>query len=656
MKVLSIALCLAVGVAAAASSPFPTQAALSASDRELYQQVFDAARKEKFADAERMAVQSQDRLLAKLVRWMTHISPRSGSSFEEITAFMETSEDWPQISALQRRAEESITPETPDGRILAWFDGHEPVSVDGSMAYARALLGAERKDEATKVIRSAWIEGGFGGVQERQFVERFGSFLRPADHWKRIDRLLWDRQDAGLIERLLPSVSPEQAALARARLALQDSKSSPEGAVALVPSSYKDDPGLIYDRTRWRRLKDLDEDALALLSHASSNQGRPDLWWQERSTLARRALQKGLVSEAYKAAANHGLETSSPLYPDAEFLAGWIALRFLKDSDRAETHFRQLWDNAKTVLVRSRAAYWSGRTADSTNDKSSAREWYSRGAVYLTSYYGQLSASQLRNHDWSLPADPKPTTQDTKRFNNREMTRAIRLMNEVGETRYLRPFFIRLNDTAQTPGERALIGKLALDSGRRDLAVTVARRADRDGVFLYDAGWPMMPIASSVTPERALVLALIRQESGFLADIQSPVGARGLMQLMPATAERVAKGLKVSYTPGRLDDPEFNVQLGASYLSGLLSDFEGSYILALAGYNAGPGRARRWVKDYGDPRDPSVDVVDWIEMIPFNETRTYVQRVMESVSIYRRKLGSASSASFEQDLKMVALQ
>lgn len=639
-----------VAVALCAGTASQVRAQVPAAENRLYQQVFTALHRDRYDEAEQLAMQSKNRLLAKLVRWSAYNSPRSGASFEEITSFMESSADWPLMSQLQRRAEEAITAATPNDRILAWFKDHEPVTVDGGMAYARALLAAGQQDAAVKVIRSSWVEGGFGIMQERQFLTQFGDYLRPEDHWRRLDRLLWDKQE-GPAGRMLLKVSAAQRALAQARLGLQDGKSNPEPLLAAVPKELRDDPGLIYDRVRWRRQKDMDEDAIDLLSHPARNQVRPDLWWQERGILARRALQKGMISRAYQVAADHALDAKTTQFADAEFLAGWISLRFLDDRETAITHFQRMWDKVTTPLSRSRAAYWMGRTAEALGDPAAARQWYMQGARYPTAFYGQLSSSRLDDHHWPLPADPLPTAEDTRRFETRELVKAIRIMLDVGERDNLRAFFLRLNDVTQTPGERALVGQLALQGGRDDLAVTVARRADRDSVFLVNAGWPVPPISAEDGPEKALVLALIRQESGFMADVQSPVGARGLMQLMPATAEKLARALKVKFNPGKLDDPDFNVRLGRAYLSDLLDDFEGSYILTLVGYNAGPARARKWIREYGDPRDPSVDVIDWIEMIPFTETRNYVQRVMESVSIYRRKLGKVTGTSFEQDLK-----
>ena len=633
---------LAFSLSAAAGVP--------ADERKLYEQVFAAARKDHFAEAERLAMKSSDHLLPKLIRWMTYVNPRSGASFEEIGSFIDSSPDWPLMTGMQRRAEEAITAATPKDHVLTWYQHHDPVTVDGSMALAKALLANNQQDRAIEIIRDTWVDGGFGVIQEKQFLDQFSQYLQPYDHWRRLDRLLWDRQD-GPAQHMLLRVSAERRLLAQARLALQADKTNPEPFLAKVPKELKNDPGLIYDRVRWRRKNDLDEEAIDLLSHPARNKVRPDLWWQERAILARRALQKGLISRAYQMAADHALDASSGQFSEAEFLAGWISLRFLDDKETAATHFQRLWDKVTTPLSRSRAAYWAGRTAEAAGNAKAANTWYGRGAQYFTAYYGQLAASRLNDHHWPLPPDAKPSPDEIKRFDNREMVRATRILLQMDEPEYLRAFFIRLNEVADSAGERVLVGKLALAQGRNDLAVTVARRADRDSIFLVGAGWPVPHLKDEPGPERALVLALIRQESSFMADVQSPVGARGLMQLMPATAKHVAKAINVAFTPSKLDDPDYNVLLGSAYLGDMIDNFEGSYVMALAAYNAGPSRVRRWVKEYGDPRDPTVDAIDWIEMIPFTETRSYVQRVMESLSIYRRKLGQVDGTSFEADLK-----
>jgi len=641
---LAAALLIAAGLSAAPLAP-----SFAAPDLALARQAVAAAKQDRLDEAVRLARASGDPVLAKLVTWIDYSSGTVEADFAALSAFVEANPDWPLLSQITRRAEAAITAATPTASVIAWFEAHPPVSADGGMAYARALRAAGRGEKATQVTRDTWVEQSFGPQQERQFLALLGDLLRPEDHWRRLDRLLWDRQDTSA-QRMLPRLDPDHRALALARMALQANQEAPEPLLAAVPARLRDNPGLVYERVRWRRLHDRDEEAIELLTHPARNQVRPDLWWQERAILARRALQKGLLSRAYQTAAEHGLQGGTP-YVEAEFLAGWIALRFLDDRGVAVSHFLRLAEGATHPIARARAAYWTGRGFESLDDPR-AREWFGRAARYPTTFYGQLAAARLGNTALPLPGDPQPDAADLTRFEQREAVQAARWLLRLGEDDLLRPFFIRLNDTVQNPGERVLVARLARDSGRDDLGLLVARRSDRDGVTLLEAGWPVPAFAAQeVAAEKALVLALIRQESGFMPEVVSPAGARGLMQLLPSTAEQVARGTDIAYSAKRLDDPAVNIRLGSAYLQAMIDRFDGSYMLALASYNAGPGRVRRWIQENGDPRDPRVDVVDWVEMIPFNETRNYVQRVMESVAVYRARLGTPTGATLDADLR-----
>lgn len=625
---------------------------LSPDDEQAYQQAFRAAREDKFDLAYQFAGGASNQLPAKVLRWMEFADPQSNASFADITAFIAANPTWPQLSTLQRRAEEAITLTTPNQEVLRWFAAYPPITVDGRTAYGKALLETGQAEKAVKVLRETWIEGGFGVLQERQFLERYSQYLRNQDHIARLDRLLWDRQDDAA-QRMILRVDAAYRLVAQARFALMKGKGDAEAALAKVPPDLRDDPGLVFERLRWRRQKEMDDEAIALLKHPARNKVRPDMWWTERSILARRALQQGHAAEAYRLARDHG-QTEGSGYAEAEWLAGWIALRFLDDPNGALAHFTRLYERVQYPVSRARGAYWAGRAAEARGNSAEADKWYSAAAQHVTSYYGQLAAARLsKDQLWSLPADPVPTAQEAANFDRQELTRIVRLLAEIGETATMRTFLLRLNDLAVTPGQRALTANLASSLGREDVAVNLARRSDREGITLVSQGFPVPALPMDGPAEKALVLALIRQESAFYYEAVSPVGARGLMQLMPATAEKVAKGLKMNVTPAALTtDPGLNVRLGSAYLAEVLEDFNGSYILALAAYNAGPSRARKWMRDFGDPRDTNVDAVDWVEMIPFTETRNYVQRVMENVQVYRHRLGVAELAwSLERDLK-----
>lgn len=599
---------------------------------------------DKWSEAHKAAQTSGDRLAQKLVRWLDYSRPNSGASFREVTELLAESPDWPQRNVMQRRAEEAISLATPPDQVLPWFDANKPISADGALAYGAALMSVGRDGEAKEVLRQAWIAKDFGVLQERSFLAKYRDLVSPEDHAARMKRLLWEEQKEAAL-RLMLFLDTDGRQLAHARLMLIRGHGSPASALESVPASLRNDPGLLFDCLRWYRRKDMNEEAIRLLKSSPEDLERPDLWWAERAIMARRALQQGYVSDAYEITSKHR-QSDGVNYAEAEWLAGWIALRFLSERETALKHFTQMSDKAQTSLGKARAAYWQGRAAQSLGKKEEATAAYRQAALFSTSYYGQLASEQLGpDQGWLMPADPQPSDEEKARFAANDVGQAVDLMAEAGTPGLARPFLMRLLENAETPGLKALAVAKAEKLGRIDLTVSLARRADRSGTTLIAAGWPLPPYALPEDgPEKALVLALIRQESGFHVEALSSAGARGLMQLMPATAKKLAQSMKIKYAPNQLtSDPSLNIRLGTTYLKGLLGDFKGSYIMALAGYNAGPHRVTKWVREFGDPRDPDTDPIDWVEQIPFSETRGYVQRVMESVQIYRKRLGTETS-------------
>jgi soluble lytic murein transglycosylase len=630
---------------------------LSSEDQATYRQAFGTFQNDQTQAAQSIAGHAQNKLLAKVLQWYVYSQPNSGALFGDITAFVVANPDWPQAAALIRRAEESISVVTPEPALLAWFDEHPPLTVDGALAYAKALLDSGRQPKAEAVARQAWVTGNFGPQQEQDFLTSLAGLLRNEDQVARLDRLLWERQQVAAAQQL-QRVGGDYRPVAEARLALAANASNAEALLAIVPARLRDDPGLVYDQVRYRRQHDEDDKAIELLKRPLRSKVRPDMWWGERSILARRALQRGRVTDAYHIASEHGLSDGAS-YADAEWLTGWIALRFLDDREGALRHFATMFDRVATAQSRARAAYWAGRACDVLGRGDDAARWYAAAARYVTTFYGQLAAARLnQDPQWLLPADPLPTASEIESFDRQELVKAARMLGEIGQSELARPFLLRLNDLAKTPGEQALAANLATALGRADIAVAVARRAEREGVPLITSGYPIPPLGTPDTPERALVLALIRQESAFHFEAISPVGARGLMQLMPTTAAKVAKSLNVPFktndtlSDALIHDPRLNVKLGTAYLGNLLDSFGGSYILSVAAYNAGPARVRQWLHDAGDPRTAGTDAVDWIEGIPFTETRNYVQRVLEGLQVYRRRLGTTALVlSLDGDLK-----
>lgn len=658
------ALALAVGLtdtaargqspaAAQTASTRATQPPLSAEQREIYGKAFAAADAGRWDEVHRLAGKGGDTLADKALRWIELQQPRSGASFEDIAAFIDANSDWPMQDMLMRRAEEALVERTDDSVVLAWFALRGPATVDGAMRYAEALFRANDRAKAIATIREAWRSGSFGSKQEAAFIKRYRQYLGHDDHAGRLDKLIWDGryEEARRVTKL---VNANTRALADARIRLATMSSGVEGAIKRVPESLQHDPGLVFERVRWRRRKGQIDGAMELIRHPPANLGRPELWWNERQYLARWAVNAGKMSEAYRIARDHRVSTGAGL-AEGEFLAGWIALRYQKDSKTALKHFTKLYEAARFPVSQARGAYWAGRAAEAAGDRKAARGWYEKAASIPVAYYGQLAAEKLDSEARpAWPSTPKASPAERREFEQSELTRVARLLNDLGLYDRVKPFLLRQIAKAKTPAQHGLAAEFALSLDRPDLAVSLAKRSSQwAGVLLPEYGWPTVPFVTGDTPERALIFATIRQESAFEAQAVSRVGARGMMQIIPATAKAVAKRLGLPHSDHRLlNDPHYNIQIGRSYLGGLIDDYDGSYVLALAAYNAGPGRVRQWIKDNGDPRRADVDVIDWIELIPFDETRNYVQRVLENLQVYRQALGGSQVAQgIQRDLR-----
>ena len=626
---------------------------LGLNERKTAAAALEAAEKGAAARAHELAALAGHPQVAELVDWLILSQPGTGAGFERIADFLSRHPEWPSVETLIRRAEDALDGTQTSARVIAWFGERDPMTANGRIRLGEALARIGRADEGRQLIRAGWVSGNFGVKDEKDTYRRIASLLTAEDHVARLDRLLWERQvDAA--RRMLPRVDSNHKAVAEARIGLITKAGNVDKLVARVPAEFAGHGGLTYDRLRWRREKGLDGKVEELLMDPPDDLGRAEKWWIERHWRARKALSEGRVSEAYRLAADHGpLEGRS--LAEAEWLAGWIALRFLDDRRSAETHFLHVQNTVRFPVSRARGAYWIARAADANNERQRARQWYAEAARHPTTYYGQLALLNLGERGpLRLPADPEPSPEDRERFERRDLVLAARILAETGQDQRLRTFLLRLQGLAERTEEHALVTRLARDLGRIDLAVAVAKRSAQAGVPLIAYSYPVIePIAQERSPEPPLLLAVSRQESEFNAGAVSSAGALGLMQLMPQTAREVARVMQVSYRRDQLTaDPTYNVRLGSRYLGGLLDSWDGNYVLALAAYNAGEGRVRKWIREWGDPRRPDVDAIDWIELIPFSETRNYVQRVLESLQVYRQLLNPAASQALllERDL------
>ncbi|HEV8680445.1 MAG TPA: lytic transglycosylase domain-containing protein [Stellaceae bacterium] len=602
-----------------------------------------AARGGDWAQAYSQVGQSRDPLAAKIVHWLDYTRSSPGGRFAEIAGFIEENPDWPHQKVLLRRAEEALSGED-DNTAADWLKRHPPVSGAGRARAAEILINRGDVTAGTAALRAAWIDGDFTAAGERALAARFTATLRPEDHQKRLDQLLWDG-NAEAARRLLPLVPADYRAAAEVRLALAADAKNAEALLAQVPAALRTDPGIAFDEARWRRKKDsLDAAAQLLLAHPD-NPVRPAAWWAERIVVARRLLAGGFNDLAYRLVQQHAAADGN-IDAEAEFLCGYIALRHRKDAALAFDHFAHMLARVTTAYAKARAAYWGGRAAATAGKPELAAKWFAAGAEHMSTFYGQLAAHQLGRDAPPRPVpEPRPDATALARFNAEELVRAAQLFFAAGDRNRALVFLLRMAERAKTPLDFAMLASLAESHGRVDQAIAVARRAIDAGMPLMVRGYPITALPEGGIAERPLLLAIVRQESAFAPDALSRAGARGLMQLMPATAAGVARKLEVPFSLDRLTtDGLYNVTLGRSYLERLIDEFGGSYALAIAAYNAGPGRVRQWLREYGDPRGRDITMVDWIEMIPFGETRAYVQRVMENLQIYRGQSGTNAAA------------
>ncbi len=641
--ILAAALAVAASESAPAKAPAPAKTP-AASEAKTLGAAIKAADRRKWGQARALAKRLKDPLAAKIATWYRLSRVGAGAPFRQAAGFVADNPDWPEQKQLRRLAEDSVTGAVPAADVVAWFRRFPPQTARGAMRYIEALGRAGERQAMERQIRKTWATASFRRRDERTFLKRYRARLRREDHEARIERLLW-RGYRNTARRLLRTVEVDKGfrRAAEARLLMLDrwraQRKAVRKAIKRIPEHYRQGEGLIYEQVRWHRRRKRDDEARTLLRLAPKDPARPDRWWLERSLQVRRSLLEGKTALAYELARDHR-QHGGRAFVEAEWLAGWIALRFTGRPEDAFRHFARVFAFANFPISIARGAYWMGRSAEAEARPERAEEWYRQAAKHPTAFYGQLAAARLGLRTLPIPQDAAISAGDAETFERRELVRAARLLHGAGQTRVLRPVLLRLYHQAASAGERALVASLADDLGRRDIAVRTAKRALRDGLPLYARAYPVIEVPGRNGIERPLLLALIRQESEFNPKAVSRAGARGLMQLMPTSARRQARRLGLRYSRRKLTrDVNYNMRLGAAHFAGAIKRYGGSYVLALAAYNAGGPRVRRWVKDFGDPRRGHVDAVDWVESIPFKETRNYVQRVLEGMQVYRARLG-----------------
>ena len=614
-----------------------------------------------FVAAGRAAERSGDVAAMKLVELIYLRDKPNDAGYQRIMAFLDTAPNWPLSEALLKRAERSlyVNEESPD-LILSHFSKRKPTTPQGSLALARALLATGDGDGARAAVRKVWVDPELTPELEKSITSEFGKLLTVEDHKRRMWRLVYAQETNAAIRAAKRLPSEYQKAAGVAQRLIRGEKGA-EKLYNGLPSDMRQALAMRYALARFHRKNENWAKARAILLEVpgeASKMGDAEAWWIERRIIARRSIgiddKAAARKAAYQISRAHGF-AKGPEAEEGEFLAGWIALRYLKDPDTALKHFATLGEIAKSRTEKARAGYWTGRSLEAMGRKGEANTAYKRASQYSTVYYGQLAREKI-----GLGRVPeeiesgKASSAAEAKVNKDEAVRAFRIMEKAGKPADLNMFLWSFANRFDTTDEMNAAARIVWEAGGAPMSVRLAKASAAQNIDIDSWGYPIRALPDwkqiGKPVEKPLVFALARQESEFNPNAGSKVGAQGLMQIMPGTAKLIAREHGIAYKPNMLLDPEYNVKLGAAHMGDLIADHGGSYVLTLVSYNAGPRRSREWIADYGDFRTGQIDPIDWVESIPFQETRQYVQKVLQNLHVYRSRLAPKTVRPMTADL------
>ena len=646
--------------------PPPPPAAVAATsstsqaDTDALENVIELVRKHRPADATQAQAVITDPVARKLAEWIILRSDDNGASVERYRAFISANPSWPSQTFLRRRIEAALWDDhRDDATVWAWFENESPLSAKGKFSLARAMLARGDRANAERLVRDAWRNDPMSEDTESTALDLFGALLTPGDTKARMDLLLYGSEHEAAL-RAAKRLGAAHVALAKARIAAYRKASNTKALLEAVPRELHGDPGYIFSRIQLLRREEKFTEAAQLMLGAPKDPARLynlDEWWIERRLLARKMLDIGEHRTAYLIARDAALPARDIYKTEQEFTAGWIALRFLTDPATAAQHFARIGVGSVNPTTLARAGYWQGRAAEAAGHAQEARAAYTRAAEQSTSYYGQLARAKLGLPQIELNGAQAGRMRGIERL---EIVRAAQLLYDLDEREIAVPIFADMGENGDTDALVGL-GELASRHGDARGMLLLGKAALNRGLPFDFYAYPVngIPPFKSIGPEveQSIVYAIARQESAFNPAVVSPAQAYGLMQVTPDADRYVCKRAGVGFDLARMkNDPVYNAALGAAELGGLIEDYRGSYIMTFAAYNAGRGSVKKWVERYGDPRDPKVDAVDWVELIPFSETRNYVQRIMENLQGYRARFGGGTRLQIEADLHRGSVQ
>jgi soluble lytic murein transglycosylase len=649
-------------IAAEPSKPAPSSEVPAAAvtpplsgDLAAVKQAFELVRKGKTGDATAVRNSIGEPAARKLVEWLILRHADGEANFSRYAAFIADNPNWPSIRQLRRRAEARLWQERSDAATVHRFTQNQPLSGRGQLALARILLAGDDRGGAELQIRDAWRSQELSEQLETEAYEAFHDLLSRDDHRARMDKRI-GAKDYSAAMRAAHHLGSDELAIVKACAAVSASDDKAQDRFDDVPAAARGDLGYVLCRAHWLMHKERFADAAKLMLSAppaTMALQDTDEWWRERRVLARKLLDLGEYWTAYQVVRQAAPPANENYRAEFYFLPGWIALRYLNEPATAQAQFAHIDDGSTNPIVLARANYWRGRAAEAAGDTEAMRSFFEAAARHTTAYYGQLARMRLGLDRVELRPTPLPDLCHGPAFMD-ERVRAVSMLYALGERDLVLGFVTDLAEQSDEVAVLVALGELAVlrNDARATLQIGKAALARGLALDLYafpDIGIPRhTPIGPAI--DRSVIYSVARTESAFDQHDMSPAKAVGLMQVTPEAGRDTAKRFGVTYDWDRLvSDPVYNTQMGAGELAALLREYRGSHIMTFAGYNAGRGRVQQWVKQYGDPRDPNVDPIDWVERIPFAETRNYVQRVMENLAVYRVRLQNAGPAIAETD-------
>ena len=615
----------------------------SKKDFALAKKAISEMKQAKWPNALKSANKAKDKSIYNFVQWRHLLTKGNKASFYDYKTFIDSNQNYPRIGRVKYLAEHKLSTESiAPKKIIGWFGEDEPLSGFGKMILGESFILNGNNQRGILLIKEGWISAELSRSELKFYRKKFKKYLNADDYIKRADYLAWNNKYWDL-KRLLRYLPKDYELLYTARQLLMSKSYGVDNAIAKVPSKFKNDAGLNYDRLKWRRKRGRVDSSLEILLKIKNTKDylvRPDKWWIEREIISRSLIYKKKYELAYKVASKHAL-TDGPEYAAAEWMSGWIALSFLNDPLLAKDHFENFYNNVGYPISTSRGAYWLAKTYQKLGKKDMANQWFEKAANFLTTYYGQLAFMELNpNQTFELTKDMEISKDYRNDFFKKDLVKIIYLLDELDEDKYTKHILRHLANDNIDSGSELLAAELATNIDRYDFAIQIAKIASYEKRFHNTYNYPIISTPKFINgrkiPDTAFILSIIRQESEFDLSANSHAGAKGLMQLMPYTAKLVAKQANLPYSKSRLTkDAEYNINLGSHYIAGLILEYDGAYPFAIAAYNAGPKRVRYWKKINKNPQKNQIDYVNWIELIKFKETRNYVQRVLENYNVYR---------------------